>query len=86
MKLFKKILNVPIWVVAVLVYVISYKIDDWYVNKMFKRWAESDGTDSEAYAVVNHHSDITFLLVATIVVFVLWGVRKYIRKRFCKQT
>lgn len=86
MKLLKKILNVPIWIVAILVYFMSYKIDDLYVNEMFKRWAESDEADSEAYAVVNHHSNITCILVATIIVFVFWGVRRYFRKKFCKQT
>ena len=86
MNIIRKILKCPVWAFAVISLTVAYCAGEWYAHVMFQRWAESDGADSEAYAVVNHHSNITCILVATIIVFVFWGVRRYFRKKFCKQT
>lgn len=78
----KKILNLPIWVVAIISAILSYIYEDWYVSMMFERWAQSDGTDTEAYAVFNHHTGTEFILFTIIAVIVFWILRKIIFKRF----
>lgn len=79
MRIFKKILKCPVWVVTLILFSIAYCASEWYAHVMFLRWAESDGTDAEAYAVVNHSgaSSFEFFLVAAVIVLAFWILKKY---------
>lgn len=81
MKYLKKILSLPLWVIAIVAGFFSYIYDNWYVSKMYERWAESDGTDSEAYAVFNHHDGFDFIWNTIIAVIIFW-ILKILFKRF----
>lgn len=80
-KILRKILDLPLWLIAIIVCFITYWCDRWYVDTMFARWAESDGTDSEAYAVFNHHSSDDFIFISAIIVLAFWLIRKILRKK-----
>ena len=49
-------------VIAVLSFVFAYQYDKWKYNAMWERCQASDMADSEAYAFVNHHSSLDFML------------------------
>ena len=49
-------------VIAVLSFVFAYLYDKWKYNAMWERCQASDMADSEAYAFVNHHSSLDFML------------------------
>ena len=49
-------------VIAVLSFVFAYLYDKWKYNTMWERCQASDMADSEAYAFVNHHSSLDFML------------------------
>ena len=49
-------------VIAVLSFVFAYLYDKWKYNTIWDRCQASDMADSEAYAFVNHHSSLDFML------------------------
>lgn len=83
MNIIRKILKCPVWAFAVISLAVAYCASEWYAHVMFQRWAESDGTDAEAYAAFNHSGAYTdyFYLVALILVLAFWILKKVLKKR-----
>ena len=49
-------------IIAVQSFVFAYMYDKWKYDTMWERCQASDMADSEAYAFVNHHSSLDFML------------------------
>ena len=65
-------------VIAVLSFVFAYLYDKWKYNSMWERCQASDMADSEAYAFVNHHSSLDFMLEGVCLALILWIIVKVI--------
>ena len=65
-------------VIAVISFVFAYQYDKWKYNAMWERCQASDMADSEAYAFVNHHSSLDFMLEGVCLALILWIIVKVI--------
>lgn len=65
-------------VIAVLSFVFAYLYDKWKYNIMWERCQASDMADSKAYAFVNHHSSLDFMLEGVCLALILWIIVKVI--------
>ena len=77
-------------VIAVLSFVFAYLYDKWEYNDMWERCQASDMADSEAYAFVNHHSSLDFLIDGVLLTLIFFIIVKVIatitRKKRSKHT
>ena len=65
-------------VIAVLSFVFAYLYDKWKYNTMWERCQASDMADSEAYAFINHHSSLDFLIDSVLLTLIFFIIVKVI--------
>ena len=65
-------------VIAVLSVVFAYLYDKWKYNTMWERCQASDMVDSEAYAFINHHSSLDFLIDSVLLTLIFFIIVKVI--------
>jgi len=81
MNWLRKIVNCPLWVVAIVVGIIVYAYDKWQYSVMWERCQVSDMADEEAYAFVNHHSGMNVVFTTAGIVLLVWVLRKLMKRQ-----